>query len=312
MPCNPRGFAAFFRSLPAPFYPGASSTTKTSFRFFARDQGGFYTSHGPEVQEIARRFFSTQTVVRQQAGLPSLSISHKLFASRVLPALLASGVTVEIWEPVAGGPSGKEEWVVGKRASPGNTRELEELMLSSFSAHGSEAEAEATALLGTSVMMAVQAQGGKHGKPFVLGEWRWERRGGTRRCRPYMLCLARDTQSRSQSGHLYTLTFVRPMNKCRCGSGECIIPHPCSGTVGGHERAQGPGGASRAGRKGGREESLDCEISSSYFPHSYIYVQVGAKECLVLCQGGGGGIGAEGGEKKEDYLRKSILDVMTR
>jgi len=43
---------------------------------------------------------------------------------------------------------------------------------------------------------------------------------------------------------------------------------------------------------------------------SYIYVKVGAKECLVICQQED--VGAEGDEKKEDYLRKSILDVMTR
>jgi len=166
------GFAAFFRSLPAPSSTGASPTTKSTFRFFARDQGGFYSSHGPEALEVACRFYSTETVIRQQAGLPSLSISYKLFASRVLPALLASGAAVEIWEPAAGtgGPGGKEEWVLVMRGSPGNTTALEELMLSSSSADGAEAEAEAAALLGTSVMMAVQAQGGKHGKPLVLGE----------------------------------------------------------------------------------------------------------------------------------------------
>jgi len=180
MPGNPRGFAAFFRSLPPPSSSGASSTTKPTFRFFARDQGGFYSSHGPEAHEVARRFYSTQTVVRQQAGLPSLSISHKLFASRVLPALLTSGAAVDIWEPAtgAGGPGGKEEWVLAKTGSPGNTRALEELMLSSSSADGAEAEAEAAALLGTSVMMAVQAQGGKHGKPLVLGEWGGREEGG--------------------------------------------------------------------------------------------------------------------------------------
>ncbi|GAB5035153.1 dna mismatch repair protein msh-2 [Nannochloropsis oceanica] len=236
---NPRGFAAFFRSLPAPICSRASSTTKTSFRFFARDQGGFYTSHGPEAQEIARRFFSTQTVIRQQAGLPSLSISHKLFASRVLPALLASGVAVEIWESVAGtgGPSGKEEWVVAKRASPGNTRELEELMLSSFSADGSEAKAEATALLGTGVMMAVQAQGGRHGKPLVLG-----------------VAVANASFRTLAVGQL--------------------------------------------------------EDTGEFKALEALAVQVGAKECLVICQQED--VGAEGDEKKEDYLRKSILDVMTR
>jgi len=113
-----------------------------------------------------------------------------------LPALLASGVAVEIWESVAGtgGPSGKEEWVVAKRASPGNTRELEELMLSSFSADGSEAKAEATALLGTGVMMAVQAQGGRHGKPLVLGEWRGREEGANGVADP--LCHARETHIR--------------------------------------------------------------------------------------------------------------------
>jgi hypothetical protein len=37
---------------------------------------------------------------------------------------------------------------------------------------------------------------------------------------------------------------------------------------------------------------------------------VGAKECLVLCREEEAG--AEGGKKEEDYLGKSILDVMTR
>jgi hypothetical protein len=239
-------------------------------------------------------------VVRQQAGLPALSISHKFFASRVLPALLASGAAVEIWEPAAGagGPGGKEEWVLAKRGSPGNTRALEELMLSSSSADGAETEAEAAALLGTSVMMAVQAQGGKHGKPLVLGKL-----GGRNR---------RDSPCQA------TLTRILTHNRListpgRRGGGECIVPHPGGGGVGGHDGTQGPGGAGRAGREGGekgggREDGLALRDLMLTLP-ARIHIQVGAKECLVLCREEEAG--AEGG-KEEDYLDKSILDVMTR
>lgn len=192
---TPRGFAAFFHSLPPPSNAtGVLSSSQKVFRFFARDQGNFFSSHGPEARDLAARFYSTQTVVRSQGGLSSLSISRKLFASRVLPSLLASGAAVEIWDQAGGEGSEQEEWFLARAGRPGDTRALEDVMLA-FSGQGaSQAEQEASSLIGTGVTMAVLVQDGgagrgafgalttlggrREGSPIEGGFFSWE--GGER------------------------------------------------------------------------------------------------------------------------------------
>lgn len=68
-----RGFATFVRSLPQ------SPPDQRRVRVFARDGGAFFTTHGDEAVRVAKEYYKTETVVREVAGLPWLSMTHKMF-----------------------------------------------------------------------------------------------------------------------------------------------------------------------------------------------------------------------------------------
>jgi DNA mismatch repair protein MSH2 len=108
MSTQDRSFASFFRSLPS------AALGQRRLRFFSRDGGGFFTCHGEDAAYIAVTFYSTQSVVRETAGLPTVSVAYNLLLRRVLPTLLKQNAIIEIWEP-----SARDTWKLARSGGYG-------------------------------------------------------------------------------------------------------------------------------------------------------------------------------------------------
>ncbi|CAN0457428.1 unnamed protein product, partial [Ectocarpus sp. 8 AP-2014] len=80
----------------------------------------YFTAHGLDADLVSREAFkNTSAVSFQSGGLPSITISVKVFSSLV-PALLAKNFRIEVWEQLAGSST----WTRRLSASPGNVEAI--------------------------------------------------------------------------------------------------------------------------------------------------------------------------------------------
>jgi DNA mismatch repair protein MSH2 len=113
------GFGEFYKSL---------RKDKDLIRFFERAgeeaSSTYYTCHGENAQLVASKFYKTQAVVKYlgNARLASVSLSYKMLATAMRAFLLVESMDVEIWTGHGA------TWSVGKKASPGNVRQVEEFI----------------------------------------------------------------------------------------------------------------------------------------------------------------------------------------
>ncbi|KAI9798583.1 MAG: MutS-like protein [Piccolia ochrophora] len=110
------GFIRFFKSLPV--------KGDDTVRIF--DRGDWYTAHGDDATFVARTVYKTTSVLRQlgrsdSAGLPSVTMTITVYRNFLREILFRLGKRVEVWES-----SGRMNWEVTKRASPGNLQDIED------------------------------------------------------------------------------------------------------------------------------------------------------------------------------------------
>lgn len=115
------GFDTFFRGLPS------GQDDKGLFRFFERkgeNASTYYTTHGENARQVAARFYKTQSVVKQSGAsqLSSVSLSPKMLVTTLRVLLLESNMNIEIWS------GSGATWSVSRKASPGNLRQVEDLI----------------------------------------------------------------------------------------------------------------------------------------------------------------------------------------
>ncbi|CAM9431775.1 unnamed protein product, partial [Ascophyllum nodosum] len=145
-------FATFFRGL---------ESTPGLIRFFRRSKEWlYYTCHGTDADFVGREAFKSSTVVSSQGGLPSVSISVKIFSSLV-PVLLERNLRIEVWEQE---PGSTTRWRLRRAASPGDV----EALMADISPGDGEAQPEEDATSSMAVMMsAVATAGGGVGVAYV-------------------------------------------------------------------------------------------------------------------------------------------------
>ncbi|KAK9478645.1 muts domain V-domain-containing protein [Lipomyces japonicus] len=116
------GFINFFKTLPA--------DDKSSIRVFCR--GDYYSAHGQDAILVAQTVFRTLTALKYlgssdpERGLASCTMSAVVFANFLRDALFTRGQKVDIYHS-----TGRNNWSVSKRASPGNLQDVEDLLSSS-------------------------------------------------------------------------------------------------------------------------------------------------------------------------------------
>ncbi|CAM9615807.1 unnamed protein product, partial [Scytosiphon promiscuus] len=116
-------------------------------RFFRRSKEWvYYTAHGVDSDLVSREAFKNTSAISFHGGLPSITISVKLFSS-LAPALLAKNLCIEVWEQEAGS---NNRWTRRLSASPGN---VEALMADILSGDW-EGRQDEDAASGTAVLMS--------------------------------------------------------------------------------------------------------------------------------------------------------------
>ncbi|CAM9231946.1 unnamed protein product, partial [Pylaiella littoralis] len=136
-------FVTFFRNL---------ETIGGLVRFFRRSKEWVhYTVHGLDTDLVSREAFRNTSAVSSQSGLPSLTISVKVFSSLV-PALLANNLRIEVWEQK---PGSNTRWTKRLSASPGNV----EAIMADISSGEGEGQHGEDAASGAAVMMSTYATG---------------------------------------------------------------------------------------------------------------------------------------------------------
>ncbi|TVY41489.1 DNA mismatch repair protein [Lachnellula occidentalis] len=118
------GFIKFFKAL--------SFHNTDTIRIF--DRGDYYTAHGDDASFVARTVYKSTAVVRQlgksdSTGLPSVTMTITVFRNFLREALFRLSKRVEIWET-----SGRMNWKITKKASPGNLQDVEEELAGEFDA----------------------------------------------------------------------------------------------------------------------------------------------------------------------------------
>ncbi|CAN0141859.1 unnamed protein product, partial [Discosporangium mesarthrocarpum] len=138
-------FPAFFRRL---------ERKHGIVRFFRRSKEWvYYTCHGEDTSLVAEEAYKTTSGVQNQGGLPTLTISVKMFSSLV-PVLLDRNFRIEVWEQESGSTS---RWKVRHSASPGNVEALLRDLV------GTDGDGQLDALAatgGTAVMMVANVTAG--------------------------------------------------------------------------------------------------------------------------------------------------------
>ncbi|CAM9130489.1 unnamed protein product, partial [Hapterophycus canaliculatus] len=116
-------------------------------RFFRRSKEWvYYTAHGVDSDLVSREAFKNTSAISFQGGLPSITISVKVFSS-LAPALLAKNLCIEVWEQEAGS---NNRWTRRLSASPGN---VEALMADLVSGDG-EGKQDEDAASGMAVLLS--------------------------------------------------------------------------------------------------------------------------------------------------------------
>ncbi|KAI8846497.1 Msh2 protein [Chytridium lagenaria] len=146
-------FVSFFRTI--------DEKPEGTVRLFERAGGDYYTAHGEDAIFVAETVYKTASVLKYMGGssdsrtsLPYCSISKLNAISLIRDLLLVKQKKVEIWE--SEGNRGKNAaFRIGKRASPGNLLDLEDMVF-----------ANAAAVVSSPVILAVKA-GVKGEQKFV-------------------------------------------------------------------------------------------------------------------------------------------------
>ncbi|KAJ1650003.1 MSH2 protein [Dispira simplex] len=125
-----QGFCAFFENM--------SEKPAGTLCLFERSNGEFYSAHGDDAQHVARHVYKTTSVLKYlggdatSGGLPSCTMSRLVTENFLRDALLVHQLRIEIWVPEskkgAGSSLSNYNWKLGRRASPGNLQELEDLL----------------------------------------------------------------------------------------------------------------------------------------------------------------------------------------
>jgi hypothetical protein len=108
--------------------------------FFKREYS--YAVYGSQAVSIAREFYRSRDVLKNENGLECITISRRFFSSIVL-SLLENNKSIHVWTKRQGG-----DWVVQCQASPGYTQEIEKEITSE----------ESKLLKDASVLAAIQIQ----------------------------------------------------------------------------------------------------------------------------------------------------------
>ncbi|KAJ1994198.1 MSH2 protein [Dimargaris cristalligena] len=119
------GFCGFFRAL--------EKKSNSTIRIFERSSGDYYSVHGDDALYIARTVYKTSTVLKYlggdiNTGIPSCTMSRLVTESFLREALLVHQMRVEIWVTDTRKGGNAADWRLGRRASPGNLQELEEIL----------------------------------------------------------------------------------------------------------------------------------------------------------------------------------------
>lgn len=107
-----RDFSDFFRGLEA---------KENTVRIF--DRNAFFSIHGADAISAANELYKTQSVVKELASLPSLTMTRIVCERYVRQALFVQGLRIEIWE------GGRSKWHISKSASPGNVQAIETFLV---------------------------------------------------------------------------------------------------------------------------------------------------------------------------------------
>lgn len=106
-----------------------------TIRLFERAGGDYYTAHGDDGLYVAETVFKTSSVIKywggdaKTGGIPYCSISKLNAMALIRDLLLIKQKRIEIWE--SEGRSKVGGFKLGKKASPGNLHDLEDLMFTS-------------------------------------------------------------------------------------------------------------------------------------------------------------------------------------
>jgi hypothetical protein len=113
------GFQVFFETL--------VKTEANVVHLFRRDSkdGGwpYFTAHGTQSVFLAQCFYKSQSVLKKDWNLDSLTLSRQMVA-QVVAYLLNENMSVQIW--AKRGELRSDDWVKDMAASPGNVTELEQ------------------------------------------------------------------------------------------------------------------------------------------------------------------------------------------
>ncbi|KAJ3271523.1 MutS-like protein [Terramyces sp. JEL0728] len=111
------GFISFFKKLSQP--------SGKHLKLFERNGGDYYSVHGDEAIFIADTFYNTSTVLKYYGGsVPSCSLSQLNALAVMKDLLLVQGYRVDIWK------CENKDWKLVKQASPGNLKDVEEMLFS--------------------------------------------------------------------------------------------------------------------------------------------------------------------------------------
>ncbi|KAJ3300092.1 MutS-like protein [Borealophlyctis nickersoniae] len=117
-----QGFCTFFKGLP--------QKSETTIRLFERNNGEYYSVHGEDALYVAQNVYKTSSVIKYLGGegprsVPSCTLSRLNTIAFLKDLLLVKLYRVEIW--VAEGRKASA-WKIGKRASPGNLQDIEDMV----------------------------------------------------------------------------------------------------------------------------------------------------------------------------------------
>lgn len=103
------------------------------FRVFERSNGDYYSIHGRDTNTALKTSFKSSFVIKNMDPdeLPSLKyacLNRNIFEKLLKELLLVIGYKVEVYTSLKG--TGKEEWNLEFKGSPGNLSQFEEMLFS--------------------------------------------------------------------------------------------------------------------------------------------------------------------------------------
>ncbi|KAJ3096621.1 MutS-like protein [Phlyctochytrium bullatum] len=132
------------------FYRNIDEKAEGTVRLFERAGGDYYTAHGDDAIYVAETVYKTSSVLKYMgsgnSSIPYCSISKLNAISLIRDLLLIKHKKVEIWEADGTRTKNASNFRLGRKASPGNLLELEDLVF-----------ANAASLSSSPVILALKA-----------------------------------------------------------------------------------------------------------------------------------------------------------